>query len=463
MKKASNKVGWIFSVIFILAGLSGLALGDSIPFAICCILFGISLMPLLRKTLNKKGLFQRRILSIGIPVLLFVACIITVPSADTKSVQSVSIGSTKALTQESIPTATPTPTDTPTPEPTPAYDSMEIHFLDVGQGDSILIKTPSAAMLVDAGKNEDGATIVSYLQQQGVTKLDYVIGTHPHEDHIGGLDDVINSFDIGTVILPGKTHTSQTYMDVLTSIQNKGLEVTQAVTGNGYSLGTAVFTVLSPNSDADYGDNLNDWSIGIKLVNGNNSVVLTGDAEARTENDILATGIDLKADILKAGHHGSETSNIESFVNTISPKYAVISCGKDNQYGHPDVSVLQSFQNKGIETFRTDEQGAIVATSDGANITWSTTPSTSMTPGIKPEEVPAAQNAPQPVESIPDSTPEATEAPQAPEQGEMVWISATGDKYHNKPDCGRMNPDKARQMTRDDAEANSYEPCSKCF
>lgn len=356
-------------------------------------------------------------------------------------------------------------------------NSMEVHFLDVGQADCILIKTPDAAMLVDAGKNEDGVNVVSYIQQQGITKLDYVIGTHPHEDHIGGLDDVIRSFDIGEVILPGKTHTSQTYMDVLKTVQEKGLQITQAEAGQEYRLGDAEFKILSPKKGVDYGDNLNNWSVGIKLVNGNNSLVMTGDAESVTEKDILTTGIDLKADAWKAGHHGSNTSNTDELLQAINPKYTVISCGANNQYGHPDLEILQRFEAQNIDIFRSDEQGTIIAVSDGNNITWNVKASNTMAPGEKrtdqtnedAETVNQAQDQEieqQPFQEDPDQEdPDQLETGQDQEKGSdilqtMVHITEAGGKYHNAGCQYLKNSDI--EVTLTEAQDRGLEPCSKC-
>lgn len=465
MKKGINITRWLIGILFMLTGLIQFGNTEERLSGFFMLLFGISLLPVVMAQFKRFHLGKKLnwFIAIVVPVLLISISAYAAPQEDNQSAETA-WESVKAdqVNEKKTSLPTSTVTETPTPEPTPEAGQMSVHFIDVGQADSIFIDTPSADMLIDAGENEDGAAVVAYLQQQGVTRLDYVIGSHPHEDHIGGMDDVIHNFEIGTVILPGKTHTSQTYMDVLQAIQDKGLGITQAVTGNTYALGTAEFTILAPNADADYGDELNNWSVGIRLVNGKNSFVFTGDAEARTEKDILNTGINLKADVFKAGHHGSETSNSEALLEAINPDYAVISCGKGNQYGHPDLSVLELFQAHGIQIFRTDEQGTVIAESDGADIMWSTAPSTSMTSGTRPAEA-AAEAAPQPdVQRVVESTPELTEQPQQT-QGEMVWIPETGGKYHSIPDCGRMNPDNAYQMSLADAEAQGYGRCKECW
>ena len=229
------------------------------------------------------------------------------------------------------------------------HGQLKVHFLDVGQADSILIQTADAAMLVDAGTNEAGASVVSYIRSQGIETLDYVIGTHPHEDHIGGLDDVIRQLNVKEVILPDKIHTTKTFEDVLDAMEEKNLSVTTAHQGDDSSLGDA----------------------GIRLVYGDTSFVMTGDAEKEAEADMLASGENLQGDVWKAAHHGSSTSNTGQMLDAVQPTYAVISCGKDNSYGHPHKETLEAFEKRGIQVFRTDEQGTVVATSDGKSLTFS--------------------------------------------------------------------------------------------
>lgn len=475
MRKIGNLMRWIVGVILILAGISSFS--NAVPFALCCLLCGAAILPLIWDLLEKSGSTVKSWIKVFVPIIFFVFTLITAPPTDDSepkakstqaAVEATAVPANRAQKSAEVKqTAADAQTVRPTDTPVPKSDLMEVHFLDVGQADAVLVKTEAASMLIDAGKNEDGDAVVQYIQQQGITKLDYMIGTHPHEDHIGGMDVVINSLDIGTVILPEKTHTSQTFLDVLTAIDNKGLEITLAHTGDEYPLGSAKFTILAPN--ADYGDNLNNWSVGLKLQNGNNNFVFTGDAESQAEEDILSTGIDLKADVFKAGHHGSETSNIDAVLEAVSPAFTVISCGKDNQYGHPDLAALERFQRHNIQIFRTDEQGTIIATSDGTNIGWSAQPSTTMTPGTKqtedtnednepenlaatpvPAEAPAAQNTP--VEETPVESPATT--------GVSVHITETGGKYHSAG-C-RYLKDSDIEIALSDAQAQGYEPCSKC-
>lgn len=257
--------------------------------------------------------------------------------------------------------------------------TLEVHFLDVGQGDATLIRCGEAAMLIDAGNNSWGDDVRDYLEYQSIGDLDYVIGTHPDADHIGGLDVVMEAFDCGTVIMPDYEKDTQTYTDVTDVMEEKGYELTLPQVGTVYELGEAAFTIVAPNGE--YGDNANDYSVGILLEHGENRFLLTGDAEEDSEADMLDNGIDLSADVLKAAHHGSRTANTEAFLERVNPEYVVISCGEGNSYGHPHAEVLNRIREMGIKVFRTDEEGTVVATSDGAGITFNVPPSESWQAG----------------------------------------------------------------------------------
>ena len=257
--------------------------------------------------------------------------------------------------------------------------TLEVHFLDVGQGDATLIRCGEAAMLIDAGNNSWGDDVRDYLEYQSIGDLDYVIGTHPDADHIGGLDVVMEAFDCGTVIMPDYEKDTQTYTDVTDVMEEKGYELTLPQVGTVYELGEAAFTIVAPNGE--YGDNANDYSVGILLEHGENRFLLTGDAEEDSEADMLDNGIDLSADVLKAAHHGSRTANTEAFLERVNPEYVVISCGEGNSYGHPHAEVLNRLREMGIKVFRTDEEGTVVATSDGAGITFNVPPSESWQAG----------------------------------------------------------------------------------
>ena len=248
-----------------------------------------------------------------------------------------------------------------------AQEDLLIDFIDVGQADSILIRNQDKVMLIDAGTNEAGKTVVNYLKNLGITKIDYLIGTHPHEDHIGGLDDVINNFDIGQIYMPKMETTTKTFEDVLDAIENKNLTVTAPNKGDKIKIGQAEGEFMTePILDED---NLNISSLVLRVEFGNTSYLFMGDAEEENEETISWP----KTNVLKVGHHGSSTSSSESFLKQVQPKYAIIMAGKDNSYGLPTQETINKLNNIGSEIYRTDEDGTIQMTSDGNTIEIKTT------------------------------------------------------------------------------------------
>jgi Predicted hydrolase (metallo-beta-lactamase superfamily) len=255
---------------------------------------------------------------------------------------------------------------------TPVAGELRVSFINVGQADSILVQQGSSSMLIDAGNNSDDKTVGNYLTSQGVKELQYFIGTHKDEDHIGGADYVVNSFKVGKVYFPKQTATTKTFEDFASAVKNKGLTLTVPKVGDQFKLGDALVTVLAPNGSS-YEDS-NDYSIVVKVTFGGTSFLLTGDAEALSEKEMVSAGRDLSATVLKVGHHGSGTSTSQAFLNKVNPKYAVISVGKDNKYGHPAQETMDRLKAKGITVYRTDEGGTIVATSNGKDITFNVKP-----------------------------------------------------------------------------------------
>lgn len=260
----------------------------------------------------------------------------------------------------------------------PKSNDFVVHFIDVGQADSILVQGPSINILIDAGNNEDGDQVISYLKHVGVQKLDYVIGTHPHEDHIGGMDQVIHSFAIGTIIMPKTTHTTHTYEDVLDAIVTKGLKIQTAVSGTVYQRGDVWMTILAPNKTT-YKD-LNNTSVVVKINYKKTAFIFQGDAEIESEKEILAKGYDITASIIKLGHHGSSSSTSKEYLHKVNPQVAVISVGRNNDYKHPNDSTMKLLKEEGIPVFRTDESGTIVFTSNGNSISCNKQPGSYTSP-----------------------------------------------------------------------------------
>lgn len=245
-------------------------------------------------------------------------------------------------------------------------DEMKVHFIDVGQGDSIFIELPNTkTMLIDAAENEYADRITNYIYSCGYNTLDYVVATHPHSDHIGGMADVIGAFNVENVILSPATHTTKSYTNMLKAIDDSGAKVKIGVAGTEiFSDGDLSAVVIAPVTE-DYSD-LNNSSVMVMLTYGSRKFLFTGDAENSEENTITA---DIDCDVLKVGHHGSSTSTSRAFLTAASPEYAVISCGMGNSYGHPHTETLDRLKGAGVKIYRTDLQGDIIMTCDGENIT----------------------------------------------------------------------------------------------
>lgn len=239
------------------------------------------------------------------------------------------------------------------------------HYLDVGQADSIFVELPNQkSMLIDAGESSSSEKIIEYIKKLGYTKIDYVIGTHPHADHIGGLAKVIETFDIGSIFMPNVIATSKTYENLLMTISNKNLKIKTGKAGvEIFSEEGLTATIVAPNSDKYSG--YNNYSIVIKLIYGKTSYLFTGDAESLSEKEITA---DIDVDVLKVGHHGSDTSSSVEFLEKVTPEYAIISVGENNSYGHPSSLTLENLKKYTNEIYRTDLNGTITVASDGYNI-----------------------------------------------------------------------------------------------
>ena len=241
--------------------------------------------------------------------------------------------------------------------------NLSVSFIDVGQADSVLIRNGNYNMLIDAGNNEDGEKLVNYFKSLGIEEFTYVFATHPHEDHIGGMDDIINNFKIDNYYMSNKLSTTKTFTDVLDALDGRNLKYTVPNKGDTLKLGDANIKVIYPGDDKS---NINDSSIVLKIIYGKNSFLLTGDATSNVERKIYNE--DIKSDVLKVAHHGSSYSSTDVFLDRVKPYYAVISAGKNNIYNHPSNKTLEKLNKRNIKVYRTDLDGTIVFISDGDNL-----------------------------------------------------------------------------------------------
>ena len=263
-------------------------------------------------------------------------------------------------------------------------ETLEVHFIDVGQGDSTLIRYGDHAMLIDAGDPYSGETVRAYLDSQGIEALDAVVWTHPDSDHIGGAALIIEEYDIGTVYMTDMSSDVYAYTNLINALNAAGISYTVPAPGDKFALGEAVATFLGP---IDTSDNMNDNSIALILNYGEISFLFTGDAESAEEEALMEMWPDLSATVYQAGHHGSAKSSGRSFLEEITPSFVVVSCGEGNDYGHPHKNFLSRVAAVGALLFRTDLQGTIVARTDGTDISWDKEPTDDMTPGVTTEEV----------------------------------------------------------------------------
>lgn len=249
---------------------------------------------------------------------------------------------------------------------------MQVIFLNVGQGDCTIVRTKKADMVIDCGDKGSANEVVEYLRSQGINELEYLILTHPDADHIGGADEVLEAFDVEHVLMPDVANDTKAYADVLEQIEKKGIVVEHPVVGDSYLLGDAMFWILCPEQELVSEFDLNGSSVGIKLVHGENSFVMCGDAEKASEQAMVERfGNALECDVLKCGHHGSSTATSAEFLKVTDPTWAIISCGKDNSYGHPHAEVLAALEDDDVQFYRTDRQGTIIAISNGKELKWS--------------------------------------------------------------------------------------------
>ena len=372
------------------------------------------------------------------------------------------------------PTAVPTeePAKTPDTEEEEGKDSPNTGNpgTDSGKtetGKTALIESDGHYMLIAGGGRDASSFTVSYLAQLGIEKFDYLVATHFDEDHIAGLVGVFNKFAVGTVLEPSYKADKSIYTSFKEAEKKSGAEVIIPEPGAEYTLGDAKFTILAPKkpeNSTDEGTALNsseenNQSICVLLKNGDNKVLFTGDAEQEEERYLIESGRDIRADVYLVGHHGSSSSSSELLLDAVRPKYAVISCGTGNDYGHPTQEVLDRLWDKDVSVFRTDEQGNIIMTSDGKEITWSTSPSETWAPGVVPANAPDRNT-----ESVEKTGTDTAENNQTAES--LYVLNNNTMKFH-RPGCSSVKKISEKNygessLSRDELIAQGYSPCGNC-
>ena len=314
--------------------------------------------------------------------------------------------------------------------------TFEIHFIDVGQGDAALVLCDGQAMLIDGGESSASSKIYSYLKSHGVDYLDYIVATHVHSDHVGGLSGALNYAAAGTAFCPDTEYDSRAFQSFVEYLDQQGRKITVPQAGDTFSLGSSMVQILGPQRDYE---NINDTSVVLKISYGKTAFLFTGDAERTAEADILDAGYDLSATVLKVGHHGSDTSTSYPFLREIMPQYAVISVGEGNSYGHPNENLLSRLRDAGVKVYRTDLQGTILCTSDGEQVSFQVE---------KNEGV--------------QTNPTETTAQDA--EKEITYIGNRNSKKFHLPACPNLPIEKNRVSfaSRQEAIDAGFDPCDNC-
>ena len=340
-----------------------------------------------------------------------------------------------------------------------AGENLTVHFIDVGQGDSELLQFAGKSVLIDGGTPEMGQRVESYLQEHGVSSLDLVVATHPHDDHIGGLLTILNDLLVGQVLDSGQTHTSQTFENYLNLIDRKNILFNTAERGQKIDIDPAIkIEVLSPPTTLFAGD-LNQNSIVLKVTYNKVSFLFMGDAGIGAEGSLLSSGYDLRSDILKVGHHGSSTASSPAFLSRVKPTSSIIEVGAGNDYGHPTSKTLTALQNTGSKIYRTDTNGNIIVTTDGQSYTVTTEKQSWNTASTVPKSTASAVTLPATAAASSTTATTATVS-----QGPFVG-SSKSDKYHY-PSCSAAKKIKSANLvtfsSSADARAQGYVPCKIC-
>lgn len=394
-----------------------------------------------------------KVLLCVLSAIFFTSCSGASAPVTSSASSSVSVASSELTQKLTAASSAPTEESAPTPK---EGAKLNVHYIDVGQGDSEFLELPNGqTMLIDAGNPENGSQIVTYIKDLGHHKIDYLIATHPHADHIGGMATVVNGLDIGKVYMPKASSNTKTFEDLLTAIQKKGLKINTAIAGvNILNAGALNVDVVAPVNIT--GDDLNQYSAVTKVIFGDSKFLFTGDAGVESEKQITA---DVKSDVLKVGHHGSKTSTSQAFLSKVNPKYAVIEVGKDNSYGHPTAAALEKLEKIGATIYRTDKDGTIIFTSDSKTITVNKKSST-IKEQAPPSSAPAAAAAVAPQQTAPAEKAPKVVAPAKDNQSITVYVTNTGKKYH-RDGCRYLRKSQIA-ISLSDARSQGYEPCSVC-
>lgn len=348
----------------------------------------------------------------------------------------------------------------------PAQKGFQVRFLDVGQGDASLIICDGHTMLIDGGSRLQSAFLYGYLKNAGIRHLDYIVATHPDEDHIGGLAGALNYASVGTAFSPVMDDESECFQDFCKYLARQNVSVTVPCAGDSYSLGSAQIKILGPVKTTDQGKD-NDNSIVLQVRHGDCAFLLTGDAEAQEEEDILQSGVDLHSQVLKVSHHGSATSTGGAWLDAVSPSAAVICCGEDNAYGHPAEAVLKRLQDRKIRVFRTDLQGEIVFEEKDGALYFGTEKNPEaevFIPGSIPDRGPEAGPVPDDIGETSAASEEKISADD-PEESDYVVNLNTG-KFH-LPDCKSVSEMREKNRlyvhcSRTELTDRGYDPCGNC-
>lgn len=318
----------------------------------------------------------------------------------------------------------------------PKDSMLEIYFMDVGQADAALLCCDGEYILIDGGNSDDSSFIYSFLKQHNADHLKYIICTHPHEDHVGGLAGALNYATVEHALCSSQSYDSKAFRSFEKYLNEQNIPLERPAVGDTFYFGSASATVLAPTRTAE---DINNESIVLYIRHGKNTFLFTGDAEREEEQDILNTWKDISADVLKVGHHGSAYSTTYPFLRAVAPQYAVISVGADNSYGHPSDDTLSRLRDADVTVYRTDEQGTIICTSDGSTITFSQEKET---------------------EKVPDESVE--------EDGNVrTYILNTRSMKFHLPTCSSVqsmsDSNKAEYTgTREELIEQGYTPCGNC-